>query len=583
MGLITRAIGAAARDAARAEEERVAALAVRKAEQAPVKAAVAAPSVVPVVKNVEKAPAKVVAPLAAPKRSAGRSAEAKTTFASVREGPAPDRSLAVERTPLPETDPSLPAGVTGSYNAAEDVPFTFRGKGPTEMTSSDVADLGDALGVSRLGPLNEPQSFGNVGGSGDVRIPGGLNDKFTYEDMMYLKGQGIDPSTLDPSFHQDLQAKLMRSMQPDTGTLPDAQVLSGLHFGITSPNAPLLPNQMTMSRFRPSSQEQVGQMIGLRPWGLNDPVSGADREVLDSAIAQKYGINAGSAGGLGIRGSMQHDRLPDLHDLFLRDPTFFHRGADEPWSNLVERVANQVPGLSNKTGSFGVAWQPDAGVSAVDRHMLAQYGGNVFENPEDYDAFKQRALALYQKDAVSKGRSVIPQAYEDLPHGFQQDMLLGAAGKNPGGMFRLKSGDINPALPEHLSATDWIAEPSNYKLMGPGYRRVVEANEDAMQGSGLSLFGNQWNIWDRLRRRLEPHENMFPGLELVPRPNVDQLQDVSRNYTLSGHKNYSKVPGADEFDIPRLQPTKPVDYTGLRYFAKGGPVTLGSLAAKYQA
>ena len=100
--------------------------------------------------------------------------------------------------------------------------------------------------------------------------------------------------------------------------------------------------------------------------------------------------------------------------------------------------------------------------------------------------------------------------------------------------------------------------------MGQTYKDVVNANEEAMVASGLHLFGNQWNIWDRIRQRLEPHENMFPGLENIPRLSVDQMRIVDAAHGLTGHKNYSKDA---EF---RLQPTKAGDYRKFRYFAEGG-------------
>ena len=64
--------------------------------------------------------------------------------------------------------------------------------------------------------------------------------------------------------------------------------------------------------------------------------------------------------------------------------------------------------------------------------------------------------------------------------------------------------------------------------------------------------------WDRIRRRLEPHENMFPGLEKLPAPSKEQLQGVLDQMTESGHKDYTKVPqmGSEGIDM-RLNPTRP--------------------------
>jgi hypothetical protein len=57
---------------------------------------------------------------------------------------------------------------------------------------------------------------------------------------------------------------------------------------------------------------------------------------------------------------------------------------------------------------------------------------------------------------------------------------------------------------------------------------------------------------------------MFPGLENIPRLNVDQMRVIDAAHGLTGHKNYSK-----DSDF-RLQPTKAGDYRRFRYFSDGG-------------
>ena len=487
-----------------------------------------------------------------------------SAFTVVREGPAPERKTAVNRIPMRESAPELPSGVTGSYDATRNEPFTFRGKQPWELTSSEMADLGDKLGVPNLGPLNPPKTYRYMD-QGEFEVPGGLEGTFTYEDMMRLKGQGINADRIDPSLHQDIQRKLMRSMEGEDG-LSDARVIQGLTFGMTSPNQPLFPNQLAMSRLRPASQEQLQQVVDLRPWELNEAVTKAQRAQGSKDITGAYGLNAGKAGGLGVSGSVDYSRLADMNDLFLRDPAFFHRAEGEDWTDFVERVNNQLPGMGNKTTSFGVAWQPEAGVSAIDRHMVNRYMDTLLGNDARRAAFEERALNLARSRAAKSGKEG-PADFGGVNHGLIQELLLSEVGKSPAMNTRTSKGLLNPRIPESLQGVDWIAEPGKLELMGDDYKAIIAANEAATKGSGLHLFGNQWNVWDRIRRRFEPHENMFPGLELVPRMSVDQLRVINKNHALSGHKNYTKeIVDGD----PRLQPTKPVAHEGLRYFSTGG-------------
>jgi len=536
-----------------------AALAVREGKRGEAAANVALAALpIPGAGKAAKKVAKAVA------KAEPKPARAIQRFAVPRSGPSSkERPLAQTRTPLRESAPSLPASVSGSFDASQNMPMTYKGTQPSELTSGQVADLGDALGIENLGPLNEPVSFPYEGGGGErFDIPGGLEGKFTYEDMLKMKASGIDPSRIDPELHRGIQRKLMLSMDEPQG-LSDAKVLSGLTFGYTSPNNPLTPNQLATSRLRMNSMEDLDRIISSRPWALSDAVTKEQREDFSEELANRMGLGAASKGGIGARGSVDYSGYTDFLDLFRRDPSFFHRGEGEDWTALVERLATQVPGLSNKTGSFGVAWQPNAGVSAIDRHMANRYMDTILADPAKRDAFEKRALNLAATRAAAEGKQA-PASFGELNKGLIQELLLAEVGNSPSPKFRLKTGDINPAVPDYLADVDWISEPQKAELMGQTYKDVVNANEEAMAGSGLHLFGNQWNIWDRIRQRLEPHENMFPGLENIPRLSVDQMRIVDAAHGLTGHKNYSKDA---EF---RLQPTKRGDYRKFRYFAEGG-------------
>jgi hypothetical protein len=490
-----------------------------------------------------------------------------TRFASVREGPPPERQLARKRIVLPETSPAIPSSVTGSFDATQNVPVTFRGMSPSEMTSGQMADFGESLGVPNVGPLTPSQSFPYEGSGGErFAIPGGTEGNFTLEDMFAIKGAAVDASRIDPELHQAIQRKIMRSMEEPGGALSDARTLSGLTFGYTSPNNPLTPNQFATARLKLGSQEDIDRLIAMRPFSLTDAVTKGQRGEFSDAFTSALGLDSAKKGGLGVRGSVDYSGYTDMLDLFRRDPAFFQKGAEEDFTTLVQRVASQVPGLSSKTGSFGVAWQPEAAVSAIDRHMAMRYMDTILSDPKKMEAFKNRALGLAQSRAA-KGNKKGPESFDDINESILVESLLSEVGKAPKPKFRTSKGDISPNIPEEFRSVDFISEPEKLQLMGPTYKDVVAANEAAMAGSGLQLFGNQWNIWDRIRRRLEPHENMFPGLERLPRMSIDQLRVADKAHALSGHKNYGKDKSGD---IVRLKPTRPVDYTKMRYFKDGG-------------
>ena len=90
---------------------------------------------------------------------------------------------------------------------------------------------------------------------------------------------------------------------------------------------------------------------------------------------------------------------------------------------------------------------------------------------------------------------------------------------------------------------------------------------------GLNLFMSQWFEWDRIRRRFEPHENMFPGLSRAPTPSQAQLESVNRAHAETGHKTYTKDEEA------QLPPTKP--YLGnpseLGYLGIAGTAGAGAM------
>lgn len=485
------------------------------------------------------------------------------------------------------------ASIEGSFDATSNTRFRFAGKDPKDMTPQDFAELGRQSGVENLGPLTAPVAYKYMDG-GAFSIPGGTEGKFTYYDMLKIKADGIDASKIPEDLHAKIQAKLSRSMTAPE--LSDEQVWSGLIFGLTSPNNPLQPNQMAMSRLRMNSTEDLKRLASMITWEPGDDaarnaivrreaisvknekgktvtqeVERTAAELADKRIAQSYGLNAGSEGGLGVRGTQDYTRAAELAKLFLKNPRWFRRREGEEWAGFAERVFTQVAGLKAKTGSFGVVFQDPvhAAISAIDRHMATIFADKVFKDDATRLAWSDRALSLYNARNNLKGKNKVTRM-DQLPNGFIGEMLLAEVGKNSSPKYRLAGGAKNTkGVPRALVDENFIVEPKSYELMGETYKRVLAENARRAEESGLGLFSSQWMLWDRQRRRLEPHENMFPGLERIPRMSVEQLREVNAAHSATGHRNYSKVVDAD--GNMRLQPTKKTDNpSGLAYFGIGG-------------
>lgn len=471
-------------------------------------------------------------------------------------------------------DPEL----QGSMNPLDEVPFTYRGKAPAEWTSDEFAEVGRQFGVPNLGPASPGQTFKYADGTGDFSVPGGLDGNFTYYDLLSLKSQGIDPSRIDRGLHTQLQQKILRTMTP--GDLSDEQIWSGLVFGMTSPNNPLFPNQLAQSRLRMRDPQMLDDLAGMISWKAGETVDPAVRKEAGDKIASAFGLDAASKGGLGVRGSTDYTRVAELAQMFKQDPAFFRKTENEGWDQFVERVSSQVAGLSMKTGSFGSVWQDPAtaAISAIDRHMANQFEktGGLFKDEAQRMGWEKRVIDRWNKGNPDRSVDSFFQLRQTPgTDGHIGGMLLEYVGDAKTPKFRLapkrgaEAGEINPAIPQHLQDAKWVSEPQTVFKMGEAYKRALDINDQIAREHGLGLFGSQWMEWDRIRRRLEPHENMFPGLERMPAMSRDQLRTVDAEHRLSGHKNYTKVDaqGRKLKDVPEdelaamegvyLQPTKP--------------------------
>lgn len=503
-------------------------------------------------------------------------------------------ALLNERPPAQPGDPT--AAPTGEFQlGARNADVTWKGLQPHQWTPQHWQEFGEHHGVPNLGGLRTPVEVKTTDGA-TFNVPGGLNSKdpFSYYELLYLKAQGLDPNRLSIPDHAALQHRMLASVTPNP--TDDLQRFSGTAMGMTSPNNPLLPNQLAMTRLRPRSMEDVVALGNMIPWKAGDTVSKEVRKAADERIANELGIDSGAKGGLGVRGSADYTRLAEHAQRYAANPTWYQRRPGEPWDEFTERTVSQTPGLSLKTGSFSNVWQDPAfaTISAVDRHMANNFGpGRLFPDKAAEEAWRGKVvdrwnknvgLSKEERDALEAGtRTPRPQvkSFDELRLAstgdtFVQDQLLSEVGRHGSPQARvvptkrhLAAGYVpgpdgkidNPAIPAHLRSgnAQWIDQPEQVSTMSPGYRRALAHNATEAQQQGLELFGSQWLMWDRIRNRLEPHENMFPGLERLPRMSDAQLKQVLRSERATGEMTYGKVAkDADASEVKSLQPRRPI-------------------------
>ena len=518
--------------------------------------------------------------------------------------------------------------VDATVGDLQNAPALFEGVDPRSFTSTEQWHrFGQEHGVPNLGSASEADwqaslmPFQTSKGV-DFTVPGGVGSKdpFTYFDLLHLKQQGINPNDIPPELHQGIHDRMLATMSPEGEVTPE-RMMNQLLLAQISPNQPLTPNELAVARTMVKGPEDIKRLADMVPWRYSDDPakSGASdivstKQVIDKKtglpkdvhttrrqqtstdIANRLGLGAGATGGLGARGTADYTRIAETAQRLQDDPEFFRfRGAGEGggtephdprnWSNFVERLANQTPGLSSKTGSFGAVWQnpAQANISAVDRHMASKFTAEMFPSAAEYEAFKTQAVDRFRKANKDAG----PITFEALPQSFKNDQMFGYLNANPSMKYRGQpakgsnsgEGPVNPRVPEHLQPdqAQWVHEPKDVELISEPYQRVLEANAAEANKAGQSIFGSQWMLWDRIRNRLEPHEIMFPGLEKLPRMSMDQMQaaraDLSGAGYMSGTKTVDPVTG----EPTGLQPVRKLPSASrAAYFELGGGAAGGA-------
>jgi hypothetical protein len=497
----------------------------------------------------------------------------------------------------------------GRTTIDENGTITYQGKQPQDWTPEDFQGFGEDFGVRDLGPLSPVKRIVDELGRPVAEIPGGLEGKFTYYDLLHLKANPVDVHTLPVDLHAQLTAKLARTMTPEKGN--DVQKFNGIIFGMLSPNAPLLPNEIGQARLRMRTMEDIRRFAGLLP----DNPTKEQKQAVNTKLKDELGFKAANKGGLGIPITADLSNVVMAAKMFVKSPEFFIKRPNESWADFVDKLTTQVPGLGTKTASFAGVWQDPllASISAMDRHMARIFAEELVGNPDIRKSFEGIVLKRFNA-SLEKSQSVAREfdrkikrssgeklaklqedrakALKKLPDptlsvaktlddvlgqadifgadkvkDFLNEAVFAAMGSRKAKLMTKKG--INPNLPDSIKGVEWVETPKDFQVMSDAYRAALELNAKRAKEMGIEIFPAQWTLWDRIRQRVEPHEAMFPGLEKLPALNDAQL---SRAYAANKSAGYMTTPAEGK----AWRRKKGIDPADLAYFSV--PV-LGTMAA----
>lgn len=447
--------------------------------------------------------------------------------------------------------------ISGSKDLLTRIPATVGGKGPQHWGPDEMERFGAHFGVEGMGKASKLVDVKDNTGKVHKVPESFLNgDRPSYWDSLALKSAGIDPNSLPEKLRGQIHDGMVRAVTPQ-GRPTDEHVINGYLFGATSPNNPLTYNEAALSRSLIKGPGDAQRWMDMVPWTLDQATSvpggaGGPRVATWSPqIARLLGLQASDRGGLGATGSVDWSRIPDLVALHQKDPSFFRFPGPhtaQAWAEHTQKVASQVPGLAIKTSSLGGVWQApgEAETSAIDRHMAGLYRGQIMP-----DAQSQREWEKMVVDRFNEGRGKDKPKARDLDEmltmpggrGVYNDNVFVKLNAHLEPKFRLKSGEINPNIPDFMKAAPWVREPEKIVTTSPAYVRALDANAKDAAEKGRSVFSQQWGVWDPVRQRFEPHEVMNPDLSKIGRMSHEQLKDAMATHSKAG---YMTSPGQVE-------------------------------------
>lgn len=406
------------------------------------------------------------------------------------------------------------------------------------------------------------------------------------------------PGVVDFIQEQGFDAFIVRESPNGTANVavinPD---MVNLKYDRNAPGIPRIRNSFTAQDVEKVTIQGLANMY---PKDASEALTAEERKELNNKMKKFFNMQKMEEGGLGLAGSADLSNVARFAKMYLQNPEFFMKRKTETWIDFLERVQNQVPGLSSKTGSFSIVWQDpgEAAISAMDRHMLRIFEKELFADKEVKAEFERMVVQRWNaqvekadsikgaknKAAHYKAKSTIVRPGAKKANNLDEVMAqyeFGQVGaiymetgfsmlSNNPVKFRYKSGEINPTISANLRGTKFIVEPDKVQSVSENYMRMLAINEEQARKAGLSVFMSQWALWDKARNRFEPHEVMFPGLHKLPRMSFTNLKQARQGHRDVGYFNSSKIEKFNEElkEITKeLKPVKKAEPGSLLYFS----------------
>jgi hypothetical protein len=450
------------------------------------------------------------------------------------------------------------------------------GRKPVHLMSEEerVKEFGQAMSETPEVQLSDIKS------RQQLSIPGGLDGPpMTLADQAKISAQAIDYNTLDPRLALDIHKRLVQSVDP--GLNPsDLELMNRLGFGITSGNAPITKNLVEWAQLRPRSSAEVSEWAGYSPVGPSGQIPGGANP-MNTAINEAYGVQASGRGGTGVANTANRQYVSDLAKMMESNPDFFRRMANEPESQYVERLMNQVRGLGPKTGSLGFAMvEPQtSNISAIDRHIADLTREAVKANPATKAIYEQQMLNAYNLGQPKKNQRKTYAAARKLA-GENADAIEAekfrevVSSPSSTKFIDAKTGQMRSTVPQHLANLPFY-QPEFAQTIGPMYSEALNQIQQGGKQRGIGGFSNQWYDWDYQRSRAEPHAALNPMATTMKRMTPEEYKLVRDTFSQAGAMQTRKDPMTGRL-IP-LNPTS--DYRKLIYGSADPYALLGTGAA----
>jgi hypothetical protein len=414
-----------------------------------------------------------------------------------------------------------------------------------EMTPEELEAFGGEYGVdTRLTPM---ETVVDEGTGREWQLPGGLDrgKPLTVTDAAYIKSQAIDPNEMSPEFQARLQEKMLDATTPEPGA--PFEMFNRMMLAQQSSNTPLLGNEFLAMRMRVRTPEDLDRLADQIDWEPGAKVPKSKRAEAEKRIAEAYGIGAGKTGGMGLRSSPDLSALAEMAKLYRKNPDWFEMKPNESWVHYAERMMATQQGLSMKTASFGTVWRDPgkAEISAMDRHMARKFMPEILDDPKLGPEFKRDAIKLWNEQNPDKKVRTFPQLQKKAGDKWVYDRVIEVVSSPTKTKYRDTKGNIRDVVPEHLRDLPIDPPGGQVTFMSPYYRKMLESNSKSAHELGLSVFGEQWRLWDRIRRGIEPHEAMHRDAQKLPPMTAPELMTALRTQKQAG------------FSTPEMDPTKP--------------------------